>query len=210
MYLCVYVCFFWLAHLLELLLLLLFFLLFWFSSLCLDIFTVGPHCVSCIKGLNPAYWVRSTLAAACQTSQHVITATINRHTHTHKHTKAHSTHTVRMKCTHTRLRVMAFYWQHFIRNAWVARNVLFFAIALFYSEGRLMTLSYSNKARQTRISLCHKNYNNRNNRLICQYAYETRQILMNVSHLNLHIMLATNFTICWHKIYYISNFKAVY
>lgn len=47
------------------------------------------------------------------------------------HTKAHYTHTVLMKCTHTRLRVMAFYWQHFIRNAWVARKFCFFAIALF-------------------------------------------------------------------------------
>lgn len=90
---CVYACI-WLAHLLELLLLLfLLFLLFWFSSsLCLDIFTVGPHCVSCIKGLNPAYWVReySTLAAACQTSQHVITATINRHRDTDTHSGSYS------------------------------------------------------------------------------------------------------------------------
>lgn len=143
-----------------------FFLLFWFSSLCLDIFTVGPHCVSCIKGLNPAYWVRTTLAAACQTSQHVITATINRHT---------QRHTPLIQCSWNVLTHVCVLW-HFIGSILFAtreslETFCFFAIAVFCAEGRLMTLLYSNKARQTRISLCHKNYNNSNNRLICQYAY---------------------------------------
>lgn len=127
MYLCMYVCFFLTCTFIGIIIaVVVFFLLFWFSSLCLDIFTVGPHCVSCIKGLNPAYWVRTTLAAACQTSQHVITATINRHT---------QRHTTLIQCSWNVLTHVCVLW-HFIGSILFAtreslETFCFFAIALF-------------------------------------------------------------------------------
>lgn len=157
---------FWLAHLLELLLLLLFF------SVVLILFALFRHFYSWTALRELHKGIESSVLGTNYTGSGLPNFAARDHSdYKQTHTKAHSTHTVLMKCTHRRLRVMAFYWQHFIRNAWVARNVLFFCNCSFYAEGRLMTSSYSNKTRQTRISLCHNNYNNSNNRLICQYAY---------------------------------------